>query len=108
MAEGLAPWMRGGDGAPLEVVPLHTTRQGPEKRNSSKRSQEGSFLQRPVKAQHCAQCEEKCLPTPAHYYSQRGRMNAELRGGTLGDNGPVSQTMLFYSQFLTRSPFCSE
>lgn len=66
MAEGLAPWTRGGDRAPLEVVPLSTTRQGPEKRS---RSPEGSFLQRPsapitVKGQHCAQCEEKRLPTP--------------------------------------------
>ena len=40
-----------------------------------------------VKAQHCAQCKEQCLPTPAHCYSQCWRMNAELRGGTLGDNG---------------------
>ena len=50
MAEGLAPWMRGRDRAPLKVVPLHTTRQGPGERN---RSQEESFLQRPVSARYC-------------------------------------------------------
>lgn len=95
MAEGLDPECVARTGPLWRWAPCTPCGRGQKKETAATGTRRGaSFGALYCQSPTCAQCKEKCLPTPVHYYSPYWRTDVEPRGGTSVDYRPVGQMML--------------